>query len=662
MNFLDSFSKYHKIIILGGIFLASFSLIDKALAVGAIFVIFLSSITLFFINRIKEKETIKSLSLLFLIVFSIHIIMVVFLYYTNFQPFSDGRGDYTEYNFVAQEISKRVPVGNFSLEGLPLGHYYPVIIGYIYILTIPSMLIGQLFNAWLVALVAVFVYLIIRDMDRSPKDGFIAGLIVGFYPSLAFYGSLLLKDASIVLLSMVSLLLTLKIIKNFSLRKFVVFYIVLIGLTHVRFFISYALIFTFIISWFILSNLKIKKRIIYGIIMIILLGFLPRISPLDGASEGYMGIGAFRFFLSTKTITNYREVASPSYFSQPQPQPQLRPQPQPQPQPQLQTQLQTQPQPQPQTQKTILLPPDSQSSSIIIETGFNNPILFLKNISLSFIYSLLGPFPWQLTQKRHLFTLVEMIPWYFLLFFIIKGTIKSIRKEYKVILPLIIFSFAVFGILSVYINNFGIVTRVRMPAFLALLCLFPLGFEKLKNIKIPFFINKFIGISDQRKFLNEKVYPILEEKFLTGGKRVLDIGNSNWDYKKFFKKSEYIVSDIDEKLNPDIIDDIRNSKFKNEEFNLIIFNGVYEQIEGGEEDVKKTFKEIKRILKKDGVLILGIAGTGLPQYSSYKDTKRRIEKYEDALNYIKESYLILEKKEFFLNSKLSYLYLICRKL
>ncbi|MEK7663908.1 MAG: hypothetical protein AAB340_00450 [Patescibacteria group bacterium] len=519
MDFLESFSRYHKVILIC-IILALLSLIDKDLAVGAIFVVFLSSIALFFINTInpvrkgniltnnspflekekkeaelsnwvKEKparnasparhnnagnagwhsdaggETVKFLTLLFLIVFLIHIVMVVFVYYADFQPFSEGRGDFNEYHAIALEISKRVSAGNFSLEGLPflglpLVHYYPLAIGYVYLLTVPSMLMGQLLNAWIVALIAVFVFLLVCQIGRSKKEGFIVGLIVCFYPSLAFYGSLLLKDALVVLLSVIGLLLTLKIIKKFSWLNFLIFYIVLAGVTHFRFYIGYALILSFIICWFSFCDLRIKKRVIYGIIMILLLGFLPRIAPLDGATQGYMGVKAIKNFLNPQTIVGYRELAYP-------PKSQLQ-----------ETKKAEETIPLPEGKSTI-----AQDSSIVIDAGFDNPISFLKSNSLSFVYSILGPFPWQLKKAKHLFVLPEVIPWYFLLFFIIKGMLKSIKVNYKVILPLIIFSLLIFGVLSLYINNFGMITRIRMPAFLALLCLLPFGLDRLKNVKVP---------------------------------------------------------------------------------------------------------------------------------------------------------------------------------
>jgi len=125
--------------------LAIIAFFSKVLAVAAIFIVFLCAITFLFIN--KNKEHAKVLGLLFLIVFLIHIIAVLFVYYTRFQPFNGG--DYREYNSVAQDISSRLHQGDLSLDGLKVSHYYPVIVGYIYALTTPDMLMGQLLNAWL---------------------------------------------------------------------------------------------------------------------------------------------------------------------------------------------------------------------------------------------------------------------------------------------------------------------------------------------------------------------------------------------------------------------------------------------------------------------------------------------------------------------------------
>ncbi len=456
MDILKSISKYQKFIIFACFLLAALSFIGKTLAVAMLFIAFLALITLFFINRDKNEKQREFLVALFIIAFFLHILGVLFFHYSSFQPFSGGYGDFVVYEKQAQEIYSRIQQGNFSLQGVAFSNYYPVIVGHIYSFTVPNMLIGQIFNAWLVALAIIFIYLMVRELGLSEKEGFLTGLIACFYPSFIFYGSLLLKEALVILLCLTGLFLTLKIIKTFSLRNFIIFYILLTALLHFRFYIGYALMFCFIISWFLSSALNFKKRFIYGIIIVLFLGSSPYF-----LGYGYYGFKNFKSFLNPETITYYRETAYvPPIQSKP-----------------TQTEL-TQSKP---TQQTI-----GRDSTITIKTGFESPFIFLKNTSLSIINSLLGPFPWTIKQKKHLLVLPEIIAWYFLFFFIMKGIIKSIKQKYRVILPLIIFSVLVIGTLSLFMTNSGIITRIRMPAFLALLCLFPLGFDKLKNIKITF--------------------------------------------------------------------------------------------------------------------------------------------------------------------------------
>lgn len=487
MDFLKIVLKYKNFAIISCFVLAVSSFLSRELAIGLIFVAFLAAVGIFFINKIKDEKQKKILGTLFLIVFLLHALAVFFVYYTNFQPFSGGRGDFIYYNLDAQKISERIHQGNFSINGLSTSHFYPVIVGYLYAFTTPKILIGELFNAWMVSLIAVLIYLTVREVGRSEKEGFIIGLIVAVYPSLAFYSSLLLKEAITILFVTIALLMSLKIIKEFSWKKFVIFYLASVGVFHFRFYIGYALVLAFIISWFFLSNMQIKKRAAYGIIMLLLMGFLPQISIVGVWSSGYFGIRNFTSFLNPDTITYYREtVYAPTIPETPQPGSDFAP-----------TNLET---PQSGSGKDEVIKPalieiektgtgDGRESSTTIKTGLENPITFLINTTLSFIFSLLGPYPWQLKKLSQLLVLPEIVPWYIFLFFIIKGVFKNIKKEYKVMLPLLFFSILVIGSLCLFMTNFGITTRIRMPAILALLCLLPFGLKSLNNIKIPFLEN-----------------------------------------------------------------------------------------------------------------------------------------------------------------------------
>jgi len=424
-----------------------FYLSDKVLAIGIFLIVFLSAITFLLLIKVGMKD--RTLFSLFLIALFIHLIAVLFIHYAHIQPFGSGSGgDYILYQRQAQEIALRIHRADFSLQGLGIGHYYPVIIGYIYALTLPEMIIGQLFNVWLSGISVILVYLMVREIGGSKNWAFLTGLIVSIYPTYLFYGSLLLKDGLVVLLALSGLMLSLKLIKNFSLRNFIIFFIILTGLIHFRFYIGCVLLFTFIFCWLMLGKLNLKKKLIYGTVIVFLLGFSPQIS-----GYGYYGIYTIEKYLNPQTISYYRETAYvPPVQSSP-----------------------TEAQPP---------PPGGMGSSLVVKLEFDNPLKFVGNYLKSFVYVLLGPLPWQMKYPRHFLALFETIPWYFLLFFIIKGIVASI-KSYRTAIPLIIFSLGVFVILALFLNNFGIVTRIRIPAFISLLCLIPLGFtnfkEKTKN-------------------------------------------------------------------------------------------------------------------------------------------------------------------------------------
>jgi len=438
------------------------SFFDIVLAIGFVFVGFLIAITCLIFSKAKIGS--KNIYLLFFIAFLIHLSVVLFIYYSNFQPFGGNYGDYILCQQQAEEIAQRVSQGNFSLGGLSISHYYPVVIGYIYALTLPEMLIGQLFSVWLAAISVILVYLIIIKIEGSKKSAFLIGLITAIYPSYLLFGSLLLKDSLVIPLVLAGLLLTLKLIKNFSWKNFIIFYLTLGVLIHFRFYVAYALLFTFIFCWLLLSKFNFKKKFNYGIVIIFLLGFLPQFF-----GYGYYGIKTMKNYLTPEKITFYREVA----YS-----------------------------PTPVFLKPSTVAPENFTEKIFvkifpkIKKELNNPgtnsTVKMNNKAQSFTSVALGPFPSQIQSYKQLFILLETFPWYFLLFFIIRGAFVALKRQ-RIALPLLVFSIISLGVLALFIPNFGIITRIRIPSFIALLCLSSLGFKELKYFKIPFLnkINRF---------------------------------------------------------------------------------------------------------------------------------------------------------------------------
>lgn len=465
----------NKIILFILIGLGLISFLDKALAVGLLLVLFLTLITFLILLKIGIKD--KEPYIIFLIALLIHLAVVLFIYYTEFKPFGGG-ADYDGYNQTAIEIAQRFKQGNFSLQGLGLNHYFPLLIGIIYTFTLPEMIVGQLFTIWLAGLSILFVYLIVLELSFSKKWAFLIGLIVCIYPSYVYFGSLLLKDTLMIPLVLSALFLFIKIMKNFSWKNFLIFYIILTCSIHFRFYIGYALLFSFIFCWFLISTLNLKKRLTYGIVIVLLLGFSPQVSGL-----GYYGIDSIERYLNPKTIIVYRETA---YVSSETPSPEAPPSEPEAPSPEAPSSEA----PSSETQPDFL---SGSGSSFTVETSFESPSKFLKGYSQTFIYSSLGPFPWQIRYQRQLFSLFETIPLYFLFLILVLSIIRLIKrkgilkviKHYRFAMPLLVFIVMSLGVISLFITNFGIIARVRMPTFICLLCLISISFsyEKIFNYR-----------------------------------------------------------------------------------------------------------------------------------------------------------------------------------
>lgn len=463
---------------------------DKALTIGLALIIFLTALTFFLLDQVGVRD--KGLFFLFFFALFFHLAVTLFFHYTQFQPLGGGGGDFVVYHQTATEIAKRFSQGIYSLKGLNIPHYYPVIIGFIYSFTLPKIIIGELFSVWLAALSVLFVFLIVKEVSGSKKWAFLIGLIVTLYPSYLFYGSFLLKDTLIVPLVLAAMLSFIKMMKSFGWRHFLIFYILLTGLIHFRFYVGYAVLFSFLASWFFISSLNWKKRIPYGLIIIFLLGFSPQ-----ALGYGYYGTKTLKMYLNPETITVYREVV---YAPTPPPPPvarksieEAKPVAKKSTKPTTETAVPV-PLSSPIAPATLAVsppPPPGLGSSFLVKTGLDNPLKFIRNSLESFIYSLLGPFPWQIKYKRQLFVLLEMIPWYFLLFLLVSGFVKNIHKrgvgkslqQYRLGLPLLLFSIMSLGAVSLFVANFGIITRIRIPSFIALLCLLPFHREASNKLK-----------------------------------------------------------------------------------------------------------------------------------------------------------------------------------
>ncbi len=473
--------------------------------IGLLFILGLSAALGAILWRSGMRD--KQVYILFGISLLIHIAAVLFIYAADFQPFSGGGGDYTSYHKSAVRIADEIGQGNLfpSAEargGVP--HYFPTIIGYVYFFTIPSMVVGQLFNAFIAGVAIMLLYFIVLEISQSSRWAFGIGLLANLYPSFLFYSSLLLKDVLVVLFALAAALLMLRILKRFSWGSFALFYISLVTLTHFRFYVGFVLLVTFAISWILLSRGPVKARFVYGFIMIFLLGFIPQIFGM-----GYYGFSTLRQYVNPNTVTYYQDIAYtgkdvvyiPPITSEselktgPEITPPAPSSPIASPTPRapasaapvasvgaVSVTLPARPMP---FDELTAEPSEGNTgfaSTVDLKVSFRSPKAFIVTFFKSFAFVAIGPFPWQFTAVRHCFALLETIPWTFLSVLILLGIIHALRSRHRA-LSLAIFSFGLFLILAIYMNNFGITTRIRMPTFFLLSAFIPFGIAEYYRFK-----------------------------------------------------------------------------------------------------------------------------------------------------------------------------------
>jgi len=470
---LFSIPKFKQVLIGFGIYLlilGTLFLLDVGFALAASMIFFLAMATIWVLRKIGVRDAYATG--LFLMVLLLHIGAASFIYFADFQPFSGGQGDYESYHITAERISYFLAQGDLTIGGYfeRISHYYPLIIGAVYAALFPSMIIGQFFNVWLAALAILLLYFIMREIGISRLWGLGVGLAASVYPSFVFYTSLLLKDAVVIVLVLAGLLVALRLLRHFSWPYLFLFALLLIWLTHFRFYMGIILLIVFTVSWILFSRLNIKSRLLYALVMFPLLGLIPYINGV-----GYYGVDRILQYGNRDAIAFYKEEVYTTEFntSSMQEIPAVL----------VKKEKDTDGEPVkeglqdvPETEIPVSDSPKESdtdkaigtSSTVDLHISFESPTAFARTFAESFAFTSIGPFPWQFTAGRHYLVLLETIPWLVAVFFIGWGVVRSWKND-KRALMLLLFAVGVFSLLSIFFSNFGVITRIRIPAFLALL-------------------------------------------------------------------------------------------------------------------------------------------------------------------------------------------------
>lgn len=179
---------------------------------------------------------------------------------------------------------------------------------------------------------------------------------------------------------------------------------------------------------------------------------------------------------------------------------------------------------------------------------------------------------------------------------------------------------------------------------------------KLKLFNIYFSKNKNV----LKRIIFSPFKFIIRGTIIKEGKKLLDIGSGSGQFLYEMKKLGLDVYGIepgkfDEKGNKkyglNIKNmDIKSAKYKKESFDIITLNHVLEHMSNPNE----TLQEIRRVLKKEGVLIIGVPNTNSLAFKIYGKNWYQLDIPRHVINYSEKNLSFLLYKNEFKVKKIRY--------
>lgn len=279
----------------------------------------------------------------------------------------------------------------------------------IYALTGRNMLAVQFFNAILGAATAPLIYLCAQHIFRNVKVSRLSTYLVAFYPSLILWSSQGLKDAPIIFLLSVAILMTLKLGEKLTAGNLLVLIGALFGILALRFYIFYMLVVAIGGAFMIGTRAFSAQSLLRQFAIIICLGL----------ALTYLGVSR----TASVQLENYANLEAV------------------------------------QRSRTAL----SRSA----QSGFGGDVDVtttsgaLIAVPMGLMYLLFAPMPWQLFNLRQSITIPEMIFWWASFPFLILGLWFAIKYRLRQVLPILLFTLMLTLAYALAQGNIGTAYRQR---------------------------------------------------------------------------------------------------------------------------------------------------------------------------------------------------------
>ncbi|MBS9392147.1 MAG: hypothetical protein HEQ29_02950 [Dolichospermum sp. LBC05a] len=331
--------------------------------------------------------------------------------FKGFYPLASG-GDDTTYWTLANDIFN----GYISLS---TPSSYPFILAALFSITGQNLLYGKFLSVLADSFTVYIGVYVARELSNSNKltqfyrnySAHLTGLLLTFYPSAIWHSTQLLRDSLIVLFGLLNLYLSILILKKGKKKLWIYWSITLLLVYSLRPYAAVSLIMSLFAYLMLIWNAKIKRKLSIMLLLLIPCALIPYV-----LGQGLFGLERILPMLSVDEISSLRKDAY-----------------------------------------------SIGGSSTGISINYSNPITFMITYFPSYITAILGPFPWQVNAPVQLMALPEAIVMWILCFILWKNRhTKVITSEGKEENLLLVFSLILIGILSLFSDNIGANTRLRL--------------------------------------------------------------------------------------------------------------------------------------------------------------------------------------------------------
>lgn len=421
-------------------FLLGAFILSSAFSVGAAAMVLLVGCSLVVLFILRQAEDNVFLRRIFLVGLLPRVALGTFIYLYDLYDFFGPDAKF--YDFFGKTligiwngtkiIAKSDYYGQRAMATSGAGWGMNYLVGSIYYIFGPNMLAAQFFFAVIGAAIAPLIYYYAYNIFDNRRVGKTAAVIVALFPAFIVWTAQMLKDGLVIFLLVVSLVAVFELQKRVNYKFVILLFFSLLGLVTLRFYVAYITTVAVFGSFIAGQSTSFKSTLQRIAGLVVLAAGLGYLGLYRTAGQDYEQYGSLE-----------RIQISREYLSK------------------------------------------EGKSGYVADDNVSTAGGALAALPIGFLYLLLAPFPWQMSNFRQVVILPEMIVWWGMIPFIISGLLYTIKHRLRGAIGILVFTLLLTLGYSIFQGNVGTAYRQRTQIQVFLFIFVAVGYtirqEKREN-------------------------------------------------------------------------------------------------------------------------------------------------------------------------------------